>query len=281
MSSMMPVDKPGGGSPLVRGERMEEAGQKLKRVRERLNLRFREVEEASLKLAQRHNNDEFAIALSRLSDIENKGTVPTFYRIYSLAVIYRLDPQEILSWYGVNFSELASDAAAIKHETTHPLQFDDVQYGDALLPLSLDPGLDLRQTSYLSRMIQRWGKLPLLLLKELDFRNHRYAFLGTEDWSMYPLLQPGSFLQVDESRRRIVNSGWGSEFERPIYFLEYRGGFACSWCTLDEDQLILQPHPASLNPPRVFRYPDDIDVIGQVVGVATRLDLGRRRRTSV
>ena len=46
---------------------MEEPGQKLKRVRERLNLRFREVEEASAKIAQRRNNDEFIVALEPLA----------------------------------------------------------------------------------------------------------------------------------------------------------------------------------------------------------------------
>src|SRR5205814_10051316 len=74
-----------------RNHSMEEAGQKLKRARERLNLRYRDVEEASNQIAARHNNDEFVIALSRLSDIENKGTVPTIYRLYSLCTIYRLD----------------------------------------------------------------------------------------------------------------------------------------------------------------------------------------------
>ncbi len=80
---------------------MEEPGQKLKRARERLNLRFREVEEASTKIARRRNNDEFIVALSRLADIENKGTIPSIYRLYSLCAIYRLDLPEVLSWYGI------------------------------------------------------------------------------------------------------------------------------------------------------------------------------------
>ena len=75
---------------------MEEAGQKLKRARERLNLRYRDVEEASNQIAARHSNDEFSIALSRLADIENKGTVPTIYRLYALCAIYRLDFNEVL-----------------------------------------------------------------------------------------------------------------------------------------------------------------------------------------
>ena len=86
---------------------MEDAGEKLKRVRDRLGLTIRDVEEASRKIASRHHNDEFVIGLSRLSEIENKGTVPTIYRLYSLCSIYRLDLLEVLEWYGVNVGELA------------------------------------------------------------------------------------------------------------------------------------------------------------------------------
>jgi transcriptional regulator with XRE-family HTH domain len=258
---------------------MQEAGQKLKRARERLNLRYRDVEEASLRIAERHNNDEFIIALSRLADIENKGTVPSIYRLYSLCTIYRLDIHEVMEWYGVDISQMPADAMSIQIERTHTVGFDTDGHGEVQLPLSLDPGLDWRRTTYLSRMIQRWGKLPLMLLNGLDLKNHRYGFIGTEDWTMYPLLQPGSFVLIDETRRKIVNTGWTNEFERPIYFLEHRKGFACGWCTLNESQLILQPHPASMCNPEVYSYPDEVEVIGQVTGVAMRLDQGKRRRT--
>ncbi|MEK7408216.1 MAG: helix-turn-helix transcriptional regulator [Acidobacteriota bacterium] len=258
---------------------MEEAGQRLKRVRERLNLRYRDVEEASLRIAERHKNDEFVIALSRLADIENKGTVPTLYRLYSLCAIYRLDIHEVLDWYGVELSSLPSDSMAIDIERTHPVGFAANGQGDIQIPLSLDPGLDLRRTTYLSRMIQRWGKLPLMLLNGLDLKNHRYGFIGTEDWTMYPLLQPGCFVVIDETRRKIINAGWTHEFERPIYFLEHRKGYACCWCSLTEAHLVLQPHPASLCNPEIYAYPDAIEVIGQVTGVAMRLDQGKRRRT--
>ena len=94
---------------------MEEAGQKLKRVRERLNLRFREVEEASAEIAQRRGNDEFIVALSRLADIENKGTIPSIYRLYSLCAIYRLDLSEVLGWYGISLGMIPADAQVIEH----------------------------------------------------------------------------------------------------------------------------------------------------------------------
>ena len=61
---------------------MERAGEKLKRVRERLKLTFRDVEQASQEIAARRGSDEFSIALSRSSYaagtyvfvVHNRGT---------------------------------------------------------------------------------------------------------------------------------------------------------------------------------------------------------------
>ena len=258
---------------------MDDAGQRLKRVRERLNLRYRDVEEASLKIAARHKNDEFSIALSRLADIENKGTVPSIYRLYSLCAIYRLDLSEVLDWYGIQMGGIGADANTIEIERTHTIGFASDPHADVVIPLSLDPGIDVRRTTFLSRMIQRWGKLPLLLLDGLDLKAHRYGFIGTEDWMMYPILQPGSLVLIDENKRKPANSGWSNEFDRPIFFFEHRQGYACAWCSLAGDQIVLQPHPASQCAPEVFDYPSEIDIIGQVSGVAMRLDPARRRRT--
>lgn len=256
---------------------MEVPGHKLKRVRERLNLRYREVEDASLQIAKTHKSDEYLVALSRLSDIENKGTVPSIYRLYSLCTIYRLDLIEVLQWYGVNVANLPADAATIALERTHPLHFQCRDGGEVVLPLSIDSGLDLTRTTHLSRAIRQWGKLPLMLLHGNDMKAHRYAYIGTEDWSMYPILQPGSLLLMDESKRKIQTSGWTSEFDRPIYFLEHRDGYACGWCSLSGNRLILQPHPASQCSVQVFSYPGEVEIVGQVTGVAMRLGSGKRR----
>ena len=259
---------------------MEDAGQKLKRARERLNLRYRDVEQASMQIAERRQNDEFAIALSRLSDIENKGTVPTIYRLYSLCAIYRLELTEVLEWYKVDLAMLPADAATIRLEQTHLLGFTPGSHGEVQVPLIMDSGVDLRKTTYLSRAIHRWGKLPLSLLNALDLKHHRYAFIGSEDWSMYPIVQPGALVLVDEGRRKVVSSKWENEFERPIYFLEHRGGYVFGWCALIESQLMVLHHPVSQQPPETYSYPSEIDVIGQISGVAMLLADPRRRPPS-
>lgn len=260
---------------------MDEPGQKLKRARERLGLRYRDVEEFSQRIADRRKNSEFVIAISRLSDIENRGVVPSVYKLYSLCTIYRLDMAEVLRWYGVNIGELAADAAHIAPDRSHligfsPESFGATSAGEVQVPLSLDPGLDLRRTTFLSRFIQSWGVLPLMLVAGLDLKNHRYGFLGLDDWFMYPLLQPGSLVLIDESRRKVASAGWGNEFDRPIYFLEHRDGWICCWCGVEGENLIAVPHPASECAPRVFSYPSEVEVIGRVVGIANRIDLSRR-----
>src|ERR1700679_765534 len=124
---------------------MEDAGQRLRRARERLNLKFRDVEQASHLIAERRGNAEFGVLISRLSDIENQGTLPSLYRLYSLCCIYRLDLNEVLGWYGVPVEAMAADAGMIQIEKTHGINFNADGNAEALLPISLDPGIDLRR----------------------------------------------------------------------------------------------------------------------------------------
>lgn len=258
---------------------MEDAGQRLRKARERLNLKFRDVEQASQEIAERYGNPEFGILISRLSDIETQGTLPSLYRLYSLCCIYRLDVNEVLGWYGVPLDRMAADAGRIHIEKTHGIGFEAGDGAEVTVPISLDPGIDLRRTFFLSEVIQRWGKLPLALLAGRDAKRFRYGFVGTEDWAMYPAIPPGSLLVVDDAKRKIQNNGWVALSERPIYFLEHRDGFYCRWCSINENTISLIPDPASDAPILNFNFPGEIEIVGQVVGVAMRLDPEKIRRT--
>src|SRR5215469_10263190 len=62
---------------------------------------------------------------------------------------------------------------------------------------------------------------------------------------MYPLLRPGSFVQIDSHATRTPAADWQTEFDRPIYFVELRDGDACAWCEMRGAQITLIPHPLS------------------------------------
>jgi transcriptional regulator with XRE-family HTH domain len=253
---------------------MDRPGEKLKQARERLKLTYRDVVEASRKIARRRSGEEFAIALSRLADIENKGTVPTIYRLYSLCAIYRLEIRVVLAWYGVPLDDLPSDALTIGLDETHAIGFSTE--GPAADRQSSDPGIDLNQTTFLSHMVRRWGSVPVNFLGGFDVRRYRYGIIGLEDWSMSPVIQPGSMVLIDQSRRRIPRGGWTSQYDRPIYFLEHRGGYYCGWCALSKDRLIVLPHPSAQQSPVIFD-PAEIDVVGQVIGVGMLLEPSKWR----
>ena len=246
------------------------AGQRLRTLREKLGLTIRDVETASTLLAQKYGNEDYAIPISRLSDIETKGVIPSIFRLYSFAVIYRSDFRELLTWFGIDMDQMARDFHVVEPARTHVVAALN-NIATVQLPVKLDPSLDLRRTVNLGRMIERWGAAPMAFLQQFAGDGFTYGYIGTEDFTMYPLLLPGSFIQVDESRDKIVERQWSSEYDRPIYFIETRQGHTCSWCALRGDDLILQPHPLSPVPPRILRNEHEAEVIGQVTAVAMRL----------
>jgi transcriptional regulator with XRE-family HTH domain len=253
---------------------MDRAGIRLKQVREKLGLTYRDVERSSQDIAERHHNDEYAIALSRLADIENKGTVPTIFRLYSLCAIYRLDFNETLRWYGVNVEALPSEALRIPLESTHAIHFNSP--GPFLVPDAIEKEIDFTRTTFLGQMLRRWGKNGLGFLNSSEARQHRYGLIGLDDWSMHPVLHPGSLVLIDEARRRIASGGWNSELDRPIYFVEHRDGYRCGWCFEHGEALLVQSHPSSLVAPAFFAA-GEYDVLGQVMGVAMLLESRKRR----
>ena len=152
---------------------MELPGQRLRRARERLNLRFRDVEQFSQQIAERHGNQEFVVLISRLSDIETQGTLPSIYRLFSLCCIYRLDLNEVLGWYGIGAESMAADAGILHLEKTHGIGFSADAGAEVTLPISLNPGIDLSKTFFVSEVVQRWGKLPLALVGGVDVKRYR------------------------------------------------------------------------------------------------------------
>ncbi|HMK21425.1 MAG TPA: hypothetical protein VK466_03775 [Terriglobales bacterium] len=231
---------------------------------------MRDVENASIAIAARHKSDEYAIPPSRLSDIETKGVVPSIYRLYSLAVIYRRAALEILALYGVDLNMSAEDLSLALPPKSHTLE--TLNAGTlARVPVKLDPSFDPRYTMNIGRVIEQWGVVPLSYLGQFANREYTYGYVGSEDITMYPLLPPGTFVQVDESKTHVAEGGWRSEYERPIYFVETREGYICCWCSVQQEDLVLQSHPLSPVPVRVRKHPQEAEVIGQVVGVAMRL----------
>ena len=236
----------------------------LRQVRERLGLTYRDVEQSSFELASKHGRSEFVIRISRLADIENGGVTPTLHKLYTLCALYQLDVFEVCQWYQIPLDEHLRDGFAWGAKKTH---LGAAPYR-LRLPLKFDPACDPRRTTSLTRMVESWREFEGAIV---DGPKHRYGFVGTEDCWMDPLVRPGSLVLVDPSQRAIEAGPFRNEFERPIYFVDIRSGYRCSWCTRDGDRLVLHPYGLSARAPQFYQWPDEIEVVGRVAGVAMRL----------
>jgi transcriptional regulator with XRE-family HTH domain len=242
------------------------AGNRLRDTRQRQGLTLQRVEQLGAQIASALNNQEFAIPMSRLSHIETKGVVPSIYRIQSLARIYRLTPDTILEWYGIKQSTL--DALQLEESPKGRFAFFQ-KPKEVQVPVSLDPSFDSRVSTEIGRIVEAWGEVPFAFLSQFRDRQYIYAYVGAEDFMMNPLLPPGSFVQIDPSRRSIKRIGWQNEFDRPIYAIDSSEGLHFAWCSVSDRKLILESHPLSREDVKIFNI-DEVDVVGQVIGVATR-----------
>jgi len=247
-------------------------GEQLRTLRTRLAVTTREVEEYSRVIAQEHNNEEFYISNAWLTQLENKDSIPSIYKLFSLSVIYRTKFTDLLAIFGIDLSASARYQMALPLQSTHlaTLEVPDPQKL-IKFPVRFDKGFDLDQTGLISRMVEVWGEVPVALIQKLDVRRCQYGYIGLDDYTMYPLLRPGSFVQIDSRATRTPAADWRTEFDRPIYFVELRDGYACAWCEMRGAQIMLIPHPLSACTIRQFGYPDEAEIIGQVTAVAMRL----------
>ena len=113
-------------------------GHSLRSWREKLGLTMRDIETSSEQIARKRSNEEYFIPISRLSDFETKGVIPSIYRLYSLAVIYHKDMRELLAWYGVDLNIPISDLELSSPPKSH-LSDALANTRNVQIPVRLDP----------------------------------------------------------------------------------------------------------------------------------------------
>lgn len=249
-----------------------EAGKRLKAERLRVRLSTREVAQFSQKIAKLKNNPEYSISHAWLTEVESGKFMPGIFRLRSLSLIYGVPFDEILEFYGVDVRDAGKDQLPLGLPRTCLLGPTREETRQTILaPIELRAKVQLERTNLVSRMFESWGEVPVELLRQLDWKHSLYGYIGLKDFTMYPFLRPGSFVEIDGRQKKIKAGTWQDEFDRPIYFVELRDCYVCSWCELDAGHLILVPCPHSRRQIRQVRYPGDADIVGRVTAVTMRI----------
>ncbi|MGC2723079.1 MAG: helix-turn-helix transcriptional regulator, partial [Candidatus Acidiferrales bacterium] len=160
-------------------------GDQLREIRNRLGVTTREVEELSRKIAVESANEEFCISNAWLTQLENKNSVPSIYKLFSLSVIYRIKFTQLLTLFGISLADTIRYQLSTPLQNTHLAAMEAPDADKAVtFPIRFDRGFTLEKTNLISRMVEAWGEVPLSLLQMLDVRHCQYGYIGTDDYFM-------------------------------------------------------------------------------------------------
>jgi transcriptional regulator with XRE-family HTH domain len=232
------------------------AGSKLKSLRNRCNITVRQVEQASGRIADAKGDKRFRISNGWLAQLENGISEPSICKLFTLSVIYHANFRELARLYSVDIEEIEK-YESIAHPHATQMYSDNQQIGNTSRNVCASTDL-----------------APQLTTANVSATNEpqsiRQGYVGLADYTMYPLIRPGALVEIDISNNRLHSASWHNEFERPIFFVELREGYACGWCELQGNQLLIIPHHSSPSTVRHFTYPREAEIVGRVVGYNTR-----------
>jgi transcriptional regulator with XRE-family HTH domain len=215
----------------------------------------RQVEQASGRIAEAKGDKRFRISNGWLAQLENGISEPSICKLFTLSAIYRVDFRDLARLYNVDINEIGKYESIANPDRTH-----------------LRPELDDDDPMAPSGARVSTGLVPRLAEANdagLE-RNICHGYVGLADYTMYPLIRPGAVVEIDVSQNRLQTASWHNEFDRPIFFIELREGYACGWCELQGNQLLIIPHHSSPAKVRHFTYSREAEIVGRVVGYNTR-----------
>jgi transcriptional regulator with XRE-family HTH domain len=226
------------------------AGQALKKLRNDRNITGREVEQASRRIADAKGDKRFCLSNGWLALLENGGSEPSICKLFSLSVIYHVSFLDLVRLYNVDCHE---------KEKYEPVA-DPYLTQLVVHKVASGPGFN--------------GNGETSLIPESANGNHTphiiHGHLGLTDFTMYPMIRPGALLRIDTNQNKLMVGVWRNEYERPIFFVELRNAYACGWCEVQSNQLLIIPHPSSLMSVRQLTFPREAEIVGRVVGYDTR-----------
>ena len=245
------------------------ANQNLRALRDGRNVTVRDVELESRRIAEAKSDKRFYISNTRLAQLENDPrSEPSIWKLFSLSAIYRVRMTDLVQLYcTIDVEELDKyHLIAFPNKTQLLSEVPEVYRTTKLLKnLVKDPD----KTTLLPGRVPSGDDRPDLPIPDPDNQYISYGYIGLDDFTMYPLIWPGSYVELDTRQNKLRSVAWRTEYERPIYFVELRGSYSCGWCELQGKQLLLIPHISSHVSVRRFHYPKEAEIIGRVMKFST------------
>jgi len=244
-----------------------EWGKRLRAERDRRGLSLRDVETLSESIADRRQSSDYKIARTSLADIESGKTAPTLHRLYTLSVVYGRDYDRMAVLCGVPANEALKEHRTLALPHTYVIGPAPEAYKARMqLAAKLREKLQAERTNLVRKMIETWDEVPLPL-QLMAGSDELYGYVGMDDDTLYPIVRPGAFVRIDPRQKKIASSGWRGDYDRPVFFVELREHYVCTWCEMLDGRLILVPSQQSKRRRQHVRYPAEATIVGRVTTI--------------
>ena len=230
-----------------------------------LRLSYKDVVNASERLAAAHKNPDMRIGKSTLGNIIS-GSIrqPGTAKLDSLRVILNLSRSEMDASIGLQPERHFNEQLGMMRTRTHEVPIDAVtRHRSVKLPI-LRNDTDMEVTQFLP---SRWTDVEVEYLGSYYPPHLAYVVVGEDDSNATPMAPPGSRLLVNKLLNEVHPVDSVSFDQRELFYVRTPRGFTCMYAEMAPgDRIVLIPHPDSGNMREEF-HRGEVEIVGQVVGV--------------
>jgi hypothetical protein len=240
---------------------MKSFGEEMRGRLQQFHIGVREVDNASRKDANGKHNASFHISRYRLRELEQNSDDIRVAELAEFAKLCKTGFSDMLGRYLSYHPELVCNSDT-------PPSTEVLPEPSKVLGSFAPAGGATELLQVISRASETNGS-PFWRKSS----SYLHGRVGLDDLTMWPMIPPGSVVRINTRQRSVAPRGsWQNDYERPIYFLEIRNGFACGWCDLHDRQLILTPHSLSPVHSRSWTMGREVEVRGRVAGYLVDLE---------
>lgn len=235
----------------------------LRHARTNAGLTLAEASGLSRRIAGFLHDEQYSISQSTLADFEARDTPPRHLpKVMTVCLAYGIAISDFLAAAGIPQGSLGHKAvpgSLIDGWAGRRPRITEQEPGRIA-----DTGLSDRIPWFLRDCLPELSTIARPSLRDFFWVSGNQTFL--------PRYMTGSrAVLVNRRIKKPVRDRDLPGRQQPAYVLWHRrGSFLCACCSWEDDTLALYPESGSGTPERIRR--DDVDIIGQIVGVARYID---------
>jgi transcriptional regulator with XRE-family HTH domain len=237
----------------------------LRRARHRSHLTLREASAKSGLIARALGNQEFFCAAGSLSDYETATQAPRHvHKMFSLCVLYSLSAWKFMRATGLRPSEAGKEAMPDELLGRAKPRYDLSTTGEGDASATQMETTVAEFPYFFGAAAAEILNLPHLSVRDI------FWVAGPRE-SSHPYLRDAAALIVDRRKKRITTYRTSPLWAQPSYVLLGRDAkYVCTSCGLDGRTLVMRPFSNGFKRPVRLRRPEEVEVIGRVVGILRR-----------